>query len=505
MATTKEIKISKFDTIAENLRDLPNGQFHYLENLGIGDFDSYAKQVPNVTTLSQDQCILKLIKYGSTVYGIGFDNTTNKDVTLYKWVTDAFVALTDGTVASGTIRLYAPFFAFMGDYIYFDGGTNFISRWQISTTTMDETWVAHTGGMLGGTAWRGDLYGWCDIDNEVYQISDAAVTSMIVIPEDQTVKELIPFGNYLAIVCTASTLSDDGVSRMYLWDGVTTTTFTDIIDIGYGIVEGGDILDGMINVVVGFNNRKGFRIKTYSGGIFQTVYTYYGRNNLVTDYLYCMPASVVKAYTGFLYFMMVGARPGSTYSSSYEAVLMRYGRNTINETNKLSVYKSLEVIPIVGNTLGILGNDFIISEEVNPAAVVDNSVYAVVYESAYKTRQIVSTTSTYSGQPGAIETSAYSFGDVSKDKQLKAMALQFAPLPATGQITLKYKADAETDWTTVCEETTPDDVFYNVVNVESTGANLPTFNEIAFRVELLGGATLTSFNAKAEELGDIYG
>ena len=46
----KEIKINRFETIAENKRDLPNGQFRYLENVGTGDFDNSAKQVPNVYT-----------------------------------------------------------------------------------------------------------------------------------------------------------------------------------------------------------------------------------------------------------------------------------------------------------------------------------------------------------------------------------------------------------------------------------------------------------------------
>jgi hypothetical protein len=503
----KQITINKFETIGENNRNLPNGQFYYLENVSAGEFESSVKHIVNTETTVQDQCILRLLRYGNEVYGIGFDNSTNKDVTLYKYngsPTNAYVALTNGTVSSTTIRLYNPLFAVMDDYIYFDPGKNYVARYKISTNTMTDTWHAFTGGMQGGTRWKGSLYCWSDNDNNIYKIDGSDLTSMIVIPSDQTVKEIIAYGEYLAIICTASTTSDDGVSRMYLWDGVTTTSFADIIDIGFGDVLGGDILDGLIYVGINFPSRKGWRLKAFSGGIFQTIYTYRGKRNLVSNYIYSNIASQLKSYTGYLYFLVVGARPGSSYASVYEAVLFRYGRQNAGQPNKLSAYKSMEVTPSEGNTLGYLGNDFVVSEDTAITNTTENTIYAVLYEASYKTRQVKSTLTTYSGQAGIVETGNYGGDNVSKQKHLKGITLTYDALTGSGQVTLKYKKDYDTSWTTIFTDNTANSQSHEAVCIESSGDQLPIFKEIAFRTELLYGAELTGISFKYEEEESSY-
>ena len=494
----KTIQINKFLTIGENKRNLPNGVLHYLENVEVGT-DNSVKQVLNVTTTDNDQCILKLIQYNNIVYGLGFDNTTNKDVTLYKYDTNAYVALTNGTVAGGTLRLYSPFLAVKDGYIYFDPGQNYIARYEIATNTMSATWHAHNGGMLGGTLWQNKLWCWGDSDNYIYHIDGSDLVQGILIPTDQTIKDIIPYGDYLAILCTASQTSNDGVSRMYLWDG-SDTIFIDIVDIGYGEVSGGDVLDGIIYAGISFKNKKGFRLKAYTGGIFQTVYTYYGKKNEVSDYIYSFIASQLKAYTGYLYFMVVGARPGSSFADVYEATIFRYGRKNADEPYGLSVYKSLEVEPAVGNTVGSVGNDFVIDENDTYALSLNqNSIYAVVYEASYKTRQVKSTASTFTAQPGVIETSIFTGGDSHIQKKLIGVSTQCVPITSGQSITLKYKADAETTWTTFATINTVGSISQETLNVEATGANLPQFKEIAFRAELLGGAELTGILIKYEE------
>lgn len=512
MSQTKIIKIDKFQTIGENKKDLPNGTFRYIENVSVGNFDNSAKQVPNVTTLDNDQSILKLLRYGTATYGIGW-NSADSDTQLfvYNTSTKVYDVLATSKVA-GTLRK-DPFFEVMDGVVYFDGGNNYICTYVLSSHTLTSNFHAFNGGMEGGCNWKGSLYGWSDSNNNgsnsynaIYKITASDVVEMVSVPLTQTIVDLVPFGNYLAIICTASSVSNDGVSRMYIWDGVTTTSFTDIIDIGYGVVGGADILDGIIYAVIGFENKKGFRIKAYSGGIFQTVYTYFGRKNAVSTYLYCQPASLVKSYTGFLYFMIVGARPGSNYAQSYEMTLFRYGRRNINEQLGLSVYKDLAVTPTVGNYLGVYNNDFIISEEVNPAELTENVIYAVVYESTDKTRQVQTPyTSVYNAQPGVLETGIYTFGDTSTTKKLLSINVQNLPLPTGGQVVLKYKADAETDWTTIFTNLTENSVDYNGKNIEPTGAELPNFNEIAFRIETLGGVEITGIRIKAEEQYDIFG
>jgi hypothetical protein len=492
--STREIKINKFQSIAEDKRDLPNGFFHYLENVNTGDFEHSAKQVPNVYNKTQDQCILKLLKYGTDIYGLGYENSTTKDTTLYLWDNSAkvFNAIANSTVAGGTVSLYTPFLGIMAGVIYFDTGAGYLGKFTLPTTMTSATFASISGGMAGGTLWQGALYGWGVTDNNIYKVTSSGITSMITIPADQTPVQLVAYGNYLQIICTASATSNDGISRMYTWDGVTTTTFADIVEIGRGVVSGGDILDGLVYALIGFPNLKGFRLKAYSGGVFQTVYTYFGKPNKVSSYLYARPASLVKAYTGYLYFMIVGARPGSSYTYVYEAVLFRYGKTNIGQGNKLSVYKSLDVTPTVGNTLGILGNDFIISEDNFDPSVVDNSVYAVVYEGSYKTRQVYTVADVYSTQPGLIETCIYTGGDSSVEKKLKELSLQCVPLTSGQSITLYYKPDADTSWTEIVTIDTVGTISYEPV-LESSGSNLRTSKEVAFKIEELGGAELTAF------------
>ena len=60
------------------------------------------------------------------------------------------------------------------------------------------------------------------------------------------------------------------------------------------------------------------------------------------------------------------------------------------------------------------------------------------------------------------------------------------PLPANGQIVLEYKKDAETSFTTLFTWNANDEIYHETVNVESSGAGLPTFREITFRIESVG-------------------
>lgn len=512
MAAIKQILINTFDTIAEDKRDLPNGQFRYLENLDIGNFNRSARQITNISLTTQDQCIIKLLRYGNDVYGLGWTGVSAKDVCLYKYnfTTKVYDVLTTSTVA-GTMTNIGPLFAIMNGIIYFDGGNGKVCTYVLASNTLNTNFATPTGSVSGGTSWQGSLYGWDDTDNDIRLIDKTtpAWTSMIVIPKTQTIKELIPVGNYLYIICTASTISQDGVSKMYIWDGVTTTTFTDIVDIGYGPVAGGDILDGVVYAVIGFANNKGFRIKAYSGGIFQTVYTYFSRDNPSSVYAYCMPLSTVKAYTGFLYFIIAGGRPGATFDEINNGCLFRYGRKNNNESNKLSVYKTLEVT-LYPNAPGITSiNDFIIYENYTQlSAQYDNYVFAVLWDAnsggvLATTKQAVSMSSTWSAQPGLIETSILTGGDSATTKHFKVLAIHHAPLTTGQSVAVYYKKDAELSWTLTGTSDTVGEVHYPINNIEGSGASL-NFNEISFRLEVLGGAEVTSFRFKFEEEDDIY-
>jgi hypothetical protein len=98
------------------------------------------------------------------------------------------------------------------------------------------------------------------------------------------------------------------------------------------------------------------------------------------------------------------------------------------------------------------------------------------------------------------ESQIYDIGDVSKTKQLLMFIVGTAPIPAGGSITVKYKVDSDTSWTTVGTVNTTGEVARDFMAIESTGDAFATFGEVRFRIESTGGAELTTFRVKTQDL-----
>jgi len=72
-------------------------------------------------------------------------------------------------------------------------------------------------------------------------------------------------------------------------------------------------------------------------------------------------------------------------------------------------------------------------------------------------------------------------------------------LPTNGQIVLKYRKDKDLvdgAWTTIFTEATDDSIEFDAINI--SGATLPEYKEIQFRIESTGGAVITGLKWKAE-------
>jgi len=54
----------------------------------------------------------------------------------------------------------------------------------------------------------------------------------------------------------------------------------------------------------------------------------------------------------------------------------------------------------------------------------------------------------------------------------------------------------------IMTHSTDDAVKHSAINIESTGATLPQFNEIQFRIESTGGAVITGLKFKYEDIDD---
>ena len=78
----------------------------------------------------------------------------------------------------------------------------------------------------------------------------------------------------------------------------------------------------------------------------------------------------------------------------------------------------------------------------------------------------------------------------SKQKKFEAVSLSYAPLPADGQVVLKYKIDGGS-YTTIFTETT-DSALKTIRTInDSGGAVISDGREVEFRIESTGGVEIT--------------
>jgi len=492
--------------ILNDIRSTLASGFWYSENLEVGRGKALKQvvnnQAENACSYDVNNYITRLIQIGTDIYGLGQDNNANKDTTIWKKtnaLNGAWGVATNGTIAATTFNAGNALFVANNGIIYLDGGNGKVAKYTIATNTMEAT-KYDVANAKGGVVWQGSIYFWSGQDIYVINTTTDVATSMKTVSSEQTIVELVAYGNLMAVVCTSTTTA----SKMYLWDGVSTTTWVDILEIGYGTVSGGSLLEGMIVVAISTPNKRTLKLKGYNGGQFRNLLTYTGRYNRAGTYNYVMPASKLKAFTGYVYFIITGTKPDSTYAGLYEYSIARFGREEPVNPMTFSIYKTLDFSSERGLDGQTANNDFTILENiVGGADTVERAICATINSDANKTTFFLSSTNTYSAQAGVLETFKLNGGDSSVEKQFH-ISVQFSPLPAAGQIVLKYRKDEELAWTTIFTETADNAISHEAVNIESTGANLPVCKEMQFRIELIGGAELTGYKYKAEFLNQNY-
>jgi len=495
--------------MTNDIRNTLSTVVYYSENIETGKGKTLKQvvnnQAENVCNYNSSAYITKTIQVGTDIYGLGMFSGTADETTLWKKtnsLSSNWAVATDGSIAATAFRAGDVLLSSVDNYIYIDGGSAYVAKYDIANTTMTAEWkYAATGNLKGGTIWQGNIYGWNGQD--IYQIDPVAetVTNMKAVSSEQTIVDLVPYGNLLMAVCT-STITN---SKAYLWNGVSTTAWVDILDLGFGTVSGGANLDGIIYIVIGSDNKRNIKIKAYNGGVFQTQFTYTAKPNRAGTYEYIMLASKVKVYSGFIYFIITGTKPDGTYANYYEYAIARYGREEPVNPMTFSIYKTLDFTSTRGLDGQTTNNDFVIIENIVGASdTQEKSILAFINSNSSATTEFLSSTNTYDAQAGIIETVKYNGGDSSVVKQLKSVSGFFSALGSSGQVVMDYKKDEELTWTTIFTNASGSALSYEAVSVESTGLNLPQFKEMQFRFKLTGEAELTGWKAKFEELSQNF-
>jgi len=476
----KLIQITRFDygMSGSDDRNLSDGLFDYLENVNCGEKRGSIKQVQNTTLASDDKSIRATIQVGAYTWGLGWVGGGSTEIKIWNLTTGVgYLSSTHYSLANKVRPIFV--YDYTNNCIYFDN-VNFIGKFNLSDNSFVETFVTLTGGLQGGQMWQGDCWGWAGQNLKKFSTTTGSPTTMNAIPSGQTPKKLISLGNTLGIICDAGR-SD--TSNMYIIDGTSTTTFIDIVPIGKGYVAGGEILDGILTVVMTGLDYKTIKIKTYNSTYFSTKYNLKSKPNSVGT-IFNYVASSIKKSGGYIYFNVLGTVPKS--ANALEYFLMRYGRDSENKNYSLSVVKNFECVPTSTTfTLNRYDSEFEIISDV------DLSIIAFLdMQQANGTMKVSTSDTTYDTQTGILETGWYDGGYANK-KMFKGFMCQFAPLPSGSSVVLKYMKDAETTWTTLFTEATDNEIQRELIK------NLQA-KQIKFRIELLGGAELTGFLTKYE-------
>jgi hypothetical protein len=313
-------------------------------------------------------------------------------------------------------------------------------------------------------------------DNLVHRLNNATwAGSILTLPSNLKIVSACSFGNYLAIGCAP--LASFGKSVVFLWDRDSSlATISDAVDFGDGalvhLANLNNNLIGLVNYQVevesGLNDGK-ILVKKASGNFATTV------NEIPVD-------DVLAAGTLFqgnaitkdnkLYF---GASP--TFGGDARLgiwVVDEYGNATLDFVEEDAT--SIEGIYNIGTGWYIAhSNDGSVSRFQNSGAF--SSTIDSIYESL-----------------------VFNAGDSSLKKDVVGFTVTHEPLPTAGQVTVKYRKDEATAWTTLFTSSTD-----NAISASYNQSMPRDWKEIQFRLESLGGAVVTGWKAKVEITGkDIY-
>ena len=450
-------------------------------------------QAEDAGSYDKDFYITRVIQVGTKLYGLGQDNETNNDTTLFvktNVLDSSWAIATNGTIAGTTFNAGNALLVHNNGIIYLDGGNSKVAKYVIGTTTMTPT-SSDIANAKGGVVWQGNIYCWSGQSIFKIDVDTDTATDMKTVSTEQTMVELVPYGNLLAVVCTSVSTK----SKMFLWDGVSTTVWVDILEIGLGTVSGGALLENTIVMAINTPNKRTLKLKGYSGVGISNLFTYTARKNKAGTYNYAIPASSLKTFTGYIYFIITGTQPNDDYANIYQYSIVRYGREEPINPATFSIYKTLDFTSTRTLDGQTANNDFTIIESiVDESNTAERAVAAFINSASGRTTFFLSSSKTYSAQPGVIETVIFNNRNSKILKETLEFSVQTRPLLAAGQVTLKYKKDGDTAWTTIFTNTLDDSMSHEATTIEGSDISLPHWKELRLRIECLGGVELLGYS-----------
>jgi len=380
---------------------------------------------------------------------------------------------------------------------WFFQGTNQVAKWPVggsitnSVATVGSTIVTVAHPVVGTD---GNFYMF--YNNKVVRVSSAAaVTDNVItgIPNDMRITSVAPFGNYLAIGCafgTSATATPAGVSKVFIWDMVETATFNDVLDWGEGTlmvlgnIEGNlvGVSDKYLSSALGLT-KGSMVVRMWSAGT-PLVIKEIVSNQTVT--LGRFLQDVVIKNNKMYWVASVPFALSTSTESTFHLGVWAFGRKNVASDFSLwldFIEPDIDLSNFLIASFGAAGEYFFINHSNDGSIEKTDNAANFTHTSAY-------------------ETQILNHGNSAVKKKTKGVTVFTAPLPALGQVVLKYRQDAETSYTTIFTHKTDNSMAHSAINIESSGATFPNYNEKQYRIESTGGAEITGWKHQYEIIPD---
>jgi len=420
------------------------------------------------------------------LYGLGQNGAGNTKIVLKNDATTGNWTLPASSEGNGAVQ-YGCLVEYK-DYLWGFQGTTQVFRWGLLSGTPAITNTQGTVGTItsvaqGVIAKDDNLY--LPYNNKLARVTSGGTVNdaVLTLPTNFKITSICNYGSYLAIAC-APVSTFNGVSKVFLWN-LTSTDVQEAIDWGEGELRILETIEGLLVGVTDryLNNATGagrgsMIIQVYTGGAPQVV------KEVFTQALTGKSIPLSKAVKNNRLFFAAKIMTNNA-GTEYNEGLWSFGRKNANYPFALS----LDVIDSNVNATGIqafgtAGNFFFISHSGDGSLDKTNDMAVYAFTSVY-------------------ETQVMNFGDAGITKQLLGCSLYCLPLPSGATLTLKYKRDSETVFTTIGSITTTNEVSRDFVNIESTGVDFGTGKEFTFRIESTGGAEVTGYKLRVTNLAEI--
>ncbi len=369
------------------------------------------------------------------------------------------------------------------DYLWGFQGTNQVWKWGLLSGTPA---ITNSAGTVGATitsiaqgviAKDDNLY--LPYNNKLVRVTSGGTVNdaVLTLPTNFKITSITNYGNYLAIGC-APISTYNGVSKVFLWN-LTSTEVQESIDWGEGELRVLETVEGML---VGVTDRylnsdtgagKGsLIIQTYSGGVPQVVKEVY------TQKLVGKTIPTSKSLKNNRLFFAAKIMT-NTAGTEYNEGIWSFGRKNVGYPYTLT----LDIIDENINTSGIQGfgaaaNFFFISHSNDGSIDKTNDAATYAFSSIY-------------------ESQIFNFGDVDNDKRLEFVKIYFRKLASGESITVDYKVDDASSWTTIGTYNTVNSLSKTFTVIESSGAAFSSGKEFKFRITSAGGAEITGYKLQA--------